>query len=400
MNKWPVFIFVFFMCLILPHLSGAETIDGDFASLKDSLTVEEKNWLREHPVIRVGGPASFPPFHYYDEKGRPAGIGADYAAYIMKTLGVEVRYEPSAPWTEVLEKIKDGRLDVLACAAKSSSREAFLTFSDPYLSFPLVIITRRDESFIGGLKDLAGVKTALIKKVPTLSWLRRDGIDVIPYEVDAPLDALKAVSHGRADALIENLAAASYQIQKNGLFNLKVAAPTSWGNYELYFAVRKDWGTLASIIDKVLAGMSQELKSTINNKWISIRYEFGVSAGDIAFWAAVVLIPVFVFVVFIMFYNHKLRREIVAREKAESEKEIVISDLQTALANIKQLKGLLPICASCKKIRDDKGYWQQVEEYLRERSDAEFSHSICPDCLKKLYPDLIETSSAKSSDKD
>jgi hypothetical protein len=56
--------------------------------------------------------------------------------------------------------------------------------------------------------------------------------------------------------------------------------------------------------------------------------------------------------------------------------------------SLKKLSGLLPICASCKKIRDDKGYWNQIESYLLERSEAEFSHSLCPDCMKKLYPDL------------
>jgi PleD family two-component response regulator len=61
--------------------------------------------------------------------------------------------------------------------------------------------------------------------------------------------------------------------------------------------------------------------------------------------------------------------------------------LQEALANVKTLKGLLPICANCKKIRDDEGYWQQVEVYVRDHSEAEFSHGICPDCIKKLYPE-------------
>lgn len=62
--------------------------------------------------------------------------------------------------------------------------------------------------------------------------------------------------------------------------------------------------------------------------------------------------------------------------------------LEEALAKVKKLSGLLPICASCKKIRDDKGYWNQIETYIRDHSEAEFSHSICPECAKKLYPDL------------
>ena len=66
------------------------------------------------------------------------------------------------------------------------------------------------------------------------------------------------------------------------------------------------------------------------------------------------------------------------------------AELQEALAKIRTLTGFLPICASCKKIRDDKGYWTQIETYIRDHSEAEFSHGICPECAKKLYPDLYD----------
>jgi AmiR/NasT family two-component response regulator len=65
-------------------------------------------------------------------------------------------------------------------------------------------------------------------------------------------------------------------------------------------------------------------------------------------------------------------------------------ELQAALAKVKQLSGLLPICANCKKIRNDQGYWQDVAVYVRDHSEANFSHGICPDCMKKLYPDYYE----------
>ena len=83
-----------------------------------------------------------------------------------------------------------------------------------------------------------------------------------------------------------------------------------------------------------------------------------------------------------------IARDITARKRAEEEREKLHSKLQEAFDNIKTLKGLLPICANCKNIRDDEGYWYQIEVYIRDRSDAEFSHGICPDCAKKLYSDL------------
>ena len=86
--------------------------------------------------------------------------------------------------------------------------------------------------------------------------------------------------------------------------------------------------------------------------------------------------------------NAKLRGEIIEREKAEEERNQLIAQLREALAKIKTLTGLLPICSACKKIRNDRGIWEQIEIYIRDHSDADFSHSICPECMKKLYPDI------------
>ncbi len=81
-------------------------------------------------------------------------------------------------------------------------------------------------------------------------------------------------------------------------------------------------------------------------------------------------------------------RNITERKRFEEERDRLITELQKALANVKALRGLLPICSSCKKIRDDKGYWEQIEIYIHEHSEAEFTHGFCPECTKMLYPDV------------
>ncbi len=81
-----------------------------------------------------------------------------------------------------------------------------------------------------------------------------------------------------------------------------------------------------------------------------------------------------------------------ARQSYLDERERLIGELQGALAKVKLLSGFLPICASCKKIRDDRGYWQQVEEYIRDHSEAEFTHGICPECAKKIYSKYMKES--------
>ena len=88
-------------------------------------------------------------------------------------------------------------------------------------------------------------------------------------------------------------------------------------------------------------------------------------------------------------------RDITDRKKAEEEKIKLIGELQEAITKIKTLNGLLPICACCKKIRDDSGYWNQIEGYIEKHSTAEFSHGICPDCQKKLYSKVYEDKGEK-----
>jgi hypothetical protein len=83
-------------------------------------------------------------------------------------------------------------------------------------------------------------------------------------------------------------------------------------------------------------------------------------------------------------------REVTARRELEDQRDHLIAELQEALAQVRTLSGLLPICANCKKIRDDQGYWHGVEAYLWQHAGAEFSHGVCPDCMKKLYPELME----------
>ena len=80
--------------------------------------------------------------------------------------------------------------------------------------------------------------------------------------------------------------------------------------------------------------------------------------------------------------------QIAERLKVEKENEKLINELKKALDNVERLEGFLPICASCRKIRDDQGYWSQLEAYFGEHSDLKFSHSICPECTKSLYPSV------------
>ncbi|MBI4773866.1 MAG: DUF3365 domain-containing protein [Deltaproteobacteria bacterium] len=88
--------------------------------------------------------------------------------------------------------------------------------------------------------------------------------------------------------------------------------------------------------------------------------------------------------------NERLTKEIAERKKAEEVREILIGHLEDALGEVKTLQGIIPICSGCKKIRDDEGYWQQVETYIQKHSGAQFSHGICPVCAEELYSEVYK----------
>lgn len=125
-----------------------------------------------------------------------------------------------------------------------------------------------------------------------------------------------------------------------------------------------------------------------------IRDEFAHTSRKLIFISAMILTIIFILSLVII---HQGVSETRSRRLAEQElqkhyeqlEDLVMertADLQKALSEVKLLSGFIPICASCKNIRDDKGYWSQIETYIQQHSEAEFSHSICPDCAKKLYP--------------
>ncbi len=89
-----------------------------------------------------------------------------------------------------------------------------------------------------------------------------------------------------------------------------------------------------------------------------------------------------------LFYEGSVE-DISQRRAAQQEKEQLIAELRGALSHAKQLSGLLPICSSCKKIRDDRGEWNPMEVYIQQRSDASFTHSFCPECVRRLYPEIF-----------
>lgn len=299
------------------------------------LTPTEKAWLDRHPVITIAGPRSFPPFHYYEE-GKLKGLSADYITQIAANLGLKLRILADLPWPQVLESVQQGEIDLITCIAKTADRETYLDFSVPYLTFPLVIITRDNSPVMGGIEDLQGKTLAMVPKTLVPEWLSRDGIDVFPLYVQSPLHVLEAVAFSRADAAIENLAAANYLIHQNGLANLKIAAPTPYEKYQLYMAVPKGHQELLSIIDKALPTIAPRQKNDIHNQWLSVKYDYGVNPKDVFRYIFLILLFTLGIIFIVLFRNHRLAKETRERKKAEKDRET----LQRQLIQARKLESI------------------------------------------------------------
>ncbi len=127
------------------------------------LTPEETAWIEGHKTIKIGVDPAFPPFEFIDNKGVYNGIASDYLKLMGKRLGVTFKVVPGLTWTQVVEGTKDGTVDVAPVMTPTKDRREFLNFTQAYLNFPQVIVTRKDYPPIDGMQDLAG-KTVAVSK--------------------------------------------------------------------------------------------------------------------------------------------------------------------------------------------------------------------------------------------
>ncbi|MFZ5569192.1 MAG: transporter substrate-binding domain-containing protein [Thermodesulfobacteriota bacterium] len=281
----------------------------------------EKAWLKDHQRIRLGIDPDWAPIEFL-ENGRHAGISADYVGFLRERLEVEMVPVAGDSWADTMEMLKRGEVDVFPCVSWTKKRQDDLSFTRPYLTFPLVLIAREEAPIIQGIQDLSGKILAVAENYAEHEWIQRDYPDQKLLLVKRPIDGLRAVAEGKADAYAGNHVMAAYYIRKEGLADLKLAAPTQY-SYDIAVGVRKDWPELVWIIDKMLASISSREHSRIYNKWVAAGLETAIDWHLV--WRVVfvlLLVAGSVFTV-ILFWNRRLSREIGERKKAqESLREV------------------------------------------------------------------------------
>ena len=279
-----------------------------------NLTPGERAWLTAHPVLHLGYDTDWPPVEYADSEGRFVGISADFMQKMAELMGVTDQPGKSSKLANHHGRDQGGFSGHPLLYDPYARREAFLLFSNPYLHFPMVIVTDQGAPYIGDMKDLKGKKIAVVKGYASHDILRDRHPELDLLLTNDVKAGLNAVVGRDAYAFIGSLAAISHVIGREGLSGLKVSGETPY-NYELSAAVRKDQPILAGIIQKALDGIGEEERNEIFQRWVSVTYKRGFDYE--LFWK-VLLGALLIFSV-VLYWNRRLTHEIGLRRKIQGE---------------------------------------------------------------------------------
>ena len=353
--------------------------------------------------LKAAAPKHFPPQYSVSDDGKPQGFAVDTMEAIAKLANFEIEYIIKESWTEVFEALKNGPADLVPNQGITDRRKQWFSFSIPIETFPVSIFTRKKTNDISNLSTLSEKKVAVVKLNIGEELIKKQP-DANVQKYDHVQDALLALLSGNADALIFPDPVVGKMARDTGIDNLIKVVGDPLIEIRRGIAVAKGNDAL---LDRINTAVRRFVTSKdyqkIYTKWYGRPIPFWTAAK-----VAKCMTAVLIGVVFLMFFwryhatvrlNRKLQENIEKRSLAEKELQKAYEeleqrvdertrDLQEALSQVKTLSGMLPICSHCKKIRDDKGYWKQIEAYIEEHSEAEFSHSICNDCLIKHYPEF------------
>ena len=292
------------------------------------LNAEEKEFIKEHPVVHLGVDPSFVPYEFFDTDGVYKGIAADYIELISMKTGLQMVVEKGLTWTEAYEKGVKKELDVLPCVSMTAPRQEYFLFSQSYYTFQRAVYINKDNNSVKSIDDLSGKTVAVQANSSHQGFLTTYYPEIRQITYPTVEEALKAVSDGRETSFVGNLATSSYLIKNLGITNLKYLTIDTRNNQSLYCAVRNDWPILVDIINKALASVTQEEKISISNKWLGVQstpdYSEIIRIAEIT--GGVVFLILFVS----SFWILRLRREVKKRRTAQEELRIAKEEAERA----------------------------------------------------------------------
>lgn len=279
------------------------------------LRPDERAWLSTLSPLKLGLLPSWMPFSYHDENGNPVGLMLDYLNLLQEKLGLAYSRIPVKDWPDLQQQLLHHDVDLAVLPARIIERLVGWHASEPFASFPLVLVTARGSLPIGDLSDLAGKKLLLTDSmlIPELRALVPD-LKVITTK--SASEGLTRVAAGEGDAYIGNLVVVSRLVTEQFDDRLHIAAPTPFKD-ELAVAVREPYAPLLPLVNRVLASMSDKEQRQIRNSWLALNYSEGIPRAKLVRTLLPVGLAVSLFILTQLVAYWRLRQEIIRRHQVE-----------------------------------------------------------------------------------
>ena len=285
------------------------------------MSTEEQLWLSNNPVVRFAGDPNWLPYEAFNDENKYIGIVAEYLALIEKKLGISFEMIQTNSWSESVEKVRQGEIDVLS-ETSDSDLKTHLNFTQHYVSSPLVIIMNKEAGYVDGIEQIENKSIALIKDYGYVPKIVKSHPGIMFKRVASIQQGLTEVSTGRVDALVATLAQASFHISNLGMNNIRIVGQTEFET-QLAFGVRKELPHLLALLDRALLSITPDEKQQIMSKWGKHKYIEKINY-QLLFQVAIGLLLV---ILFTLYWNRKLSKEVGLRKVAEEQTRILIDKI-------------------------------------------------------------------------
>lgn len=285
-----------------------------------SLTAAEAAWLAAHPVVKVAFDPDWTPIEYFDEQGRPAGLSGDYLGHLEHAL--KARFEPqrNLTWSQVVQGLTDGSIDMASAIQKTEQRESFLRFTAPYMSLPIAIFTKRGIAY-ADTGTLKGKPVAVIRGFAVHDYLALHHPEIPVVPVKTLQEGLGRVSQGRVFAFVEVFAIGSHGINHHGFSDLHASGTMDF-RYEVSMGASVRQPELASILQKALTAVPETERVRYYQRWFAVPFasppDYSAVWWIVSGAAAILLL--------VLFRNVWLKRQVTRRtaELAQANEQLKV----------------------------------------------------------------------------
>lgn len=235
------------------------------------LTLKEKEFIQNHPIIKVGNEMDWGPFDY-NEKGEPKGFSIEFIEMLAQDIGLELEFVYNHSWSQLEEMFKNKEIDVLPALYVTEERKSYTNYTKSYNDSELGIFTEINNITIANSMDLSGKKVAFVKGYGTNKKILELFPNIIPIFYDFVEDAMFSVSTGETDATINYPLIVNYHAKKKQITNLKIIEyldlPESFKkDSALHIGVRKDWVILRNLFQKAMKNLDKKKIESLERKY-------------------------------------------------------------------------------------------------------------------------------------